>query len=60
MLLSLVSISRADAGAQVEDDQFRWVAVTNVVDPRQANVGQGFNVHIACQKLLLDEPYLGW
>jgi len=30
----------------------------NLVDPRPAHVGQGFNVHIACQKLRLEACHL--
>ena len=30
----------------------------NTVDPWSAHVGQGFNVHITCQKLRLEAPHL--
>ena len=30
----------------------------NLVDPRPAHIGQGFNVHIACQNFRLEAPHL--
>ena len=50
----LFAMGRADAAVHVENDHLRWTTVMNLVDPRPVHVGQGFNVHIACQKLRLE------
>ena len=54
----LFAMGRADAAVYVENDHLRWAAVMNLVDPRPAHVGQGFNVHIGCQKFRLEAPHL--
>ena len=54
----LLAMCGADTAVQVENDHLRWAAVMNLVDPRPAHVGQGFNVHIACQKLRLEACHL--
>ncbi len=54
----LITVGRALGTVHVEDDDLRFLAIMNPVDPESREVGQGRQVLLRCQPLRLEAPHL--
>ncbi len=54
----LVTMGRADAAVQVENDLLRWATVMNAVDPLAGKIAKRGEVALGGQNLRLEAPHL--